>query len=140
MRILKRGADLAEDVDDPLRRQRPVLPDQGVEIEAVEQLHHVIQPAVLGGAEVVELHGVRGFERGRGAGFALEAPHEQLGIAGQRSQRLRADQLDRSRPDQQPVPGPPDLAHTAATDRLLQDVLSQLIGFGDLLPQSVDDP
>ena len=56
-----------------------------------------------------------------------------------RGQPLRADQLDGSRPDQQPVPGAPYLAHTAATDRLLEDVLSQLIRFGDLLTQSVDD-
>jgi hypothetical protein len=59
MRVLERRADLAQDVDDPLRRLRPVLPDQSIEIEPVEQLHHVVQPAVLGGAEVVELHRVR---------------------------------------------------------------------------------
>ena len=136
VRVLERGADLAQDVDDPLRRQRPVLSDQGVEIQAIEQLHHVVQPAVLGGAEVVELHRVRGLERGGRAGFALEAPEEQLGIA----RHLRTDELDRRRPDQQAVARPPDLAHPAATDLLLQDVLAQLIGFGDLLAQSVGDP
>ncbi len=102
----------------------------------VEQLHHVVQPAVLGGAEVVELHRVGRLERGGGAGFALEAPEQQLGIA----RHLRTDELDRRRPDQQPVPRPPDLAHPAATDLLLEDVLTELIGFGDLLAKSVGDP
>ena len=136
VRVLERGADLAQDVDDPLRGQRPVLPDQGIEIQAVEQLHHVVQPAVLGGAEVVELHRVRGLERGGSAGFPLEAPEEQLGIAG----HLRSDELDRRRPDQQAVARPPDLAHPAAADPLLEDVLTQLIGFGDLLAKSVGNP
>ncbi len=81
VRVLERGADLAQEVDHPLRRQRPVLPDQGIEIQPVEQLHHVVQPAVLGGAEVVELHRVGGLERGGRAGLALEAPEQQLGIA-----------------------------------------------------------
>jgi len=136
VRILKRGADLAQDVDDARRGQRSVLSDQGIEIHAVEQLHHVVQPALLGGAEVVELHRVRRLERGGGAGFALEAPEEQLGIAG----HLRADELDRRRPDQQPVARPPDLAHPAATNLLLEDVLTELIGFRDLLPKSIRDP
>ena len=35
---------------------------------------------------------------------------------------------------------PPDLAHPAAPDLFLQDVLAQLIGFGDLPAQSVGDP
>ena len=135
VRILQRGADLAQDVDGPLRRQRPVLPYQAVEIEAVEQLHHVVEPAVLSGAEVVELHRVRRLERGRGAGLPLEAPEQQLGIGGD----LRPDQLDCRRPDQQPVPRAPDLAHAAAPDLLLEHVLAELVGFGDLAAQSVDD-
>jgi hypothetical protein len=78
---------------------------------------------------------VRGLERGGRSGFALEA-QEQLGIAG----HLRMDELDRRRPDQQAVTRPPHLAHPASADLLLEDVLTELIGFGDLLPKSVDDP
>ena len=79
VRVLQRGADLAQDVDDSLRRQRPVLPDQRIEIDSVQQLHHVVQPAIVSGAEVVELHCVGRLERGGRASFALEAPEQQLG-------------------------------------------------------------
>ena len=82
-------ADLAQEVDDPLRRQRPELLDQRLEVEAVEQLHHVVERAVVGDAEVVELHRVRRRERGGGARLALEAAHEQLGI-GPASRRAPA--------------------------------------------------
>ena len=140
VRVLQRGADLAQDVDDPLRRQRPVLPDQGVEVEPVEQLHHVVQPAVLGDAEIVELHRVRRRERGGGARLALEAPHQQLGIARHRAQRPLADELDRRRPDQQAMARAPDLAHPAPADLLLEQVLPQLARLGDLLAESVQDP
>ena len=79
------------------------MPDQGLEVETVEQLHHVVQPAVFGDTEVVELHRVRRRERGGGARLALEAHHEKLGITRRSSRRLLADELDRRRPDQQPV-------------------------------------
>src|SRR6478672_10184999 len=110
-------------MDDSLGRLGPVLSDQGIEIETVEQLHHVVQPAVLRGAEVVELHGVRRLERSGGAGFPLEAAEEQVGIAGY----LGPDELDRRRTDQQAVPRSPDLPHPATTDLLLEHVLAELI-------------
>jgi len=110
-------------MDDPLRRQRPVLPDQSVEIEPVEQLHHVVQPAALGDAEIVELHGVWGRECGGGARLALEPAHQQLGIAGHRAQRRLADELDRRRSDQEAVARAPDLAHPAPADPLLEQIL-----------------
>ena len=62
------------------------------------------------------------------------------GSPGHRAQRLLADELDRRRPDQQPVPRAPDLAHAAPADLLLEQVLSQLARLGDLLAQSVQDP
>jgi hypothetical protein len=79
---------------------------------------------------------VRGLERSGSAGFALEAPEEQLGITG----HLGTDELDRRRPDQQAVSRPPDLAHPAATDLLLEDILAEFVGFGDLPAKSVGDP
>ena len=140
VRVLKRRAHLAQEVDDPLRRQRPVLPDQGIEVETVEQLHHVVEPAVLGDAEVVELHRVRGREGSGGARLTLEAHDQKLGIARHRARRLLADELDRRRPDQQPVARAPDLAHTTPTDLLLEQVLSQLTRLGDLPAEPVQDP
>ena len=120
----------------PLRGLGPVLSHQGVEIETVEQLHDVVEPAVFSGAEVVELYRVGRLERGSGPGLALEAPEQQLAVA----RHLGTDELDRRRPDQEPVACPPDLAHSAAADLLFENVLAQFVGFGDLLPQSVGDP
>ena len=83
--VLQRRAGLAQQVHDPLRRERPVLPDQRFEVEPVQQLHHVVQPAVLRDTEIVELHGVRGGERGGRARFPLEAAHLELGVLRDRA-------------------------------------------------------
>ena len=55
----ERMAHLAEQVDHPFRRQRSVPPHERLQVEAVQQLHDVIEAAIVSDAEVEELHGVR---------------------------------------------------------------------------------
>ncbi len=68
----ERVADLAEQVHRPLRRHRTESPDERIRIEAVEQLHDVVEGPVVRDPEVEELHGVRRAEAGNGLGFLLE--------------------------------------------------------------------
>ena len=65
-------ADLTKHEDRALRRQRPEPLDQPVGIEAFEQLHHVVECAVLRDAEVEEIHRMRRTKPGNDLGFALE--------------------------------------------------------------------
>ena len=58
--------------------------DERIEVEAVEQLHHVKETAVARDAEVPELHGVRRAQLRRDLRFALEAPHRQLAVGPRR--------------------------------------------------------
>jgi hypothetical protein len=52
-----------------------VVPEQGVGIEPVEQLHHIVERAIGRHAEVEQLHRMRGAEPGDDLRFALEAAH-----------------------------------------------------------------
>ena len=54
--LRQRVTDLAKQVDGPLGRGWPEAPEQRVGIEAVEQLHDVVEGAVGGHPEVEELH------------------------------------------------------------------------------------
>ena len=68
----ERVTDLTKQKDRPFGGHRAVPPDECIEVEAVEQLHHVIETAVAGDAEIPELHGVRRAQPGRDLRFALE--------------------------------------------------------------------
>jgi hypothetical protein len=100
--------------------------DEGLEIEAFEQLHDVVEGAVLGRAEVVDVHGVRRPQRGRCLRLALETPHELVPVA---PEGLGSDQLDGRRAGEQAVARPPDLAHAAAAEQLFQLVAPHLVAF-----------
>ncbi|OGU07056.1 MAG: hypothetical protein A2W29_11590 [Gemmatimonadetes bacterium RBG_16_66_8] len=50
VRVRQRQAHLAEDVHDALGRQGPEAPHQLLQVHAVEQLHDVVERAVLGRA------------------------------------------------------------------------------------------
>ena len=54
-----------EHIEDPFGRYRAEAPDESVGVETVEQLHHVIERAVVGDAEVEQRHGVRRSEAAR---------------------------------------------------------------------------
>ena len=56
--FIERAADLAQDEDDAGCRLRTERRDERLQADAVEQLHHVVETAVLRGAEIVEIHGV----------------------------------------------------------------------------------
>ena len=54
--------------------------DQRLQVDAVEQLHHVVEGAFARDAEVVELDRVRGAQRRRGARLAREQSQQPLRI------------------------------------------------------------
>jgi len=51
---------------------------QPIEIEAVEQLHHVVKRSIVSHSEIVEIHGVRRSKLRRDLRFPLEAAHRPL--------------------------------------------------------------
>ena len=107
-----------------------------LEVQAVEQLHHEVERLVVGHAEVVELHGVRRAQAGRGLGLAPEARDRQLrGRRIARAEHLGPDQLDRRRPREHAVRRPLDLAHPAAPEQLAELVAAHLARLGDLLAE-----
>jgi hypothetical protein len=53
------SAHLAENMSNSSGWQRPIRLNESLQINAVQQLHHVIKRAVLGDAKVVELHRMR---------------------------------------------------------------------------------
>src|SRR5262249_33078220 len=95
MRVVERGADLLQEVDGALGRNRPETLDQGLEVHSVEELHDVVQRAIVGDAKIVELHGVRRLERGGRPRLALEAAQQHLRAApGRRAEPLGSNELD----------------------------------------------
>jgi hypothetical protein len=56
--LRQRVTHLAQQVDRPFGRGRPEVPEQRVGIEPVEQLHHIVEGAVGGDAEIEQLHRV----------------------------------------------------------------------------------
>ena len=59
MRLGERAARLAQQHDHPLGDLRPETIHENLEIEALEQLHDVVEAAGFIHAKVVQLHGVR---------------------------------------------------------------------------------
>jgi hypothetical protein len=119
-------------------RHRPEAADHRVGIESVEQLHHVIERAVVGHAEVEQRDGMRRSQLGDQLRFAFEPPPLVVGdgadgIAGHR----RSNQLDGSRPCQQPMVGLPHFAHAAGAQALHQAVAAKLAGAADFPAQGV---
>ena len=82
LRLGERVADLAQDVDGPLGRNRAEAAEQRVGIEPVEQLHDVVEGPVVGIAEIEELHGVGRAEPGDHLGLALEPAHRLVRHSG----------------------------------------------------------
>ena len=105
----------------------PIAADQRLQVQPVEQLHHEVERAGPGLAEVVQPDRMRRLQLGRRLGLALE-PSDDGGrcVVGGRAQDLGLDQLDRGGPGEHPVRRAPHLAHAAAPDELHQPVASEL--------------
>ena len=128
VRLGERVASLDQDVDGALRRHRPEAPHEGFEVEALQQLHHVVEGPLRSHAEVVERHRVGGVEGSGGLRLALEAADEGRGLDRRLDpEQLGPDQLDRHRPGEHAVPRPPDLAHAAVVQLLHELVAPQFL-------------
>ena len=121
-----------QEVDRPFRGHRAGLLDQRLEVAALEELHHVVEHAVVADAEVVEDDGVRRRQHRRRLRLALEAAQ------GREAERVvpaigsvGADQLDRRRAPEHPVPRGPDLAHATRADLADQLIGAHAPGLGD---------
>jgi hypothetical protein len=87
--------DLTEQEQGAVRRQRTELAHERLEVAADQQLHDVVERAVLGLAVVEEVDRVRRAEGRSRLCFALEAAHQELRV-GRRpgAEQVRAHQLD----------------------------------------------
>ena len=116
--------DLFGDVGDVGDGQRvpPRVVQDLAEVAAVEQFHHQEEHAVVL-AEVVHDGDAAVLEGRRDAGLAAEALLEHAGESGVAARGpTRLEALDRDPAAQRLVQRPPDLAHAAAPDQLVQPV------------------
>ena len=86
VRFRQRETRLLQQVDRPFRRERAVTLHHPLQIHPAQPFHHVIEASRLGHAEIVQLHGVRRLQFGRGVRFPLEALSQRARIS--RSLRL----------------------------------------------------
>src|SRR6185436_4321644 len=91
-----------------------------LEVETLQQLHHVVEAAALIHAEVVELHGMRRAQTRRHLCLALESTDELL--ARRARLHLLSNQLDGGRTRKELVLREPDFAHAAGSERRNQAV------------------
>src|SRR4030095_6487651 len=93
--------------------------DKGLQIEAMKQLHHIIEGSILCHAEVIQVNGVRRREHRRGLCLAFEAA-----LDDGRSRRIRAsenlwlNQFDRRRPGNQSMLRSPHFTHATTSYEL----------------------
>jgi hypothetical protein len=107
---------VAQDVERSRATTASRAGDALLERAAVHVLHReVVRAALL--ADVVDGDDVRVRERGGGARFRLEAPHE-LGVR----RELRREHLERDRPVEARLHGEVPRAHAAAAERTLDPV------------------
>ena len=64
---------LTQQVDHAFRRHRPVAVHEPLEVETLQEFHHVIEAPIVGHTEVEELHRVRRREAGCHLRFTLES-------------------------------------------------------------------
>jgi hypothetical protein len=80
MSLGQRMTDLPQQVDHAGRRQGPELSDERGHVASGQELHHVVEAAVIGDAEVEQPDRVRRREGGRRLGLALESPQRGAGF------------------------------------------------------------
>jgi hypothetical protein len=115
VRFFEGLADLAQNVDHPGGRHRAVLTHQRLEIHAVQQLHHEVERVLFRYPAVVQLDSVGRPQAGHHVGLAPETLDGQLRrFTVVRTDHLGPDQLDRSRPCEQPMRRPVHLPHSPA--------------------------
>ena len=129
VRLLERFADLGHEVHHARGRQWSESADEAVEVEPLEQLHDVVERAVVRNAKVVQLDGVRGAERGGRPGLELEPPDHRARLLRAHAQdRLRPDELDGRLACQQLVRRLPHLTHAALAKAFDQPVAPEFAG------------
>ena len=113
VRVRERVADLLEQVDRAVGRQRPELPHERVEVAPLEQFHRVVEHALPGRAEVEQPDGVRRTEARGGLGFALELVHRAHGVlVAAAAKTFGPHELDRRAAREPAVTRAPDLPHS----------------------------
>ena len=118
---------LPQQISRAIRGERTELPDQRLQVAPDEQLHHVIERAVGGYAEVEEINCVWRVEDRRRLRLTLEpAQQASRGLLARKTQHRWAHELDRCRSGEQSVLGTPDLTHSPLTELLYQLVVAEL--------------
>ena len=69
LRFRKRVTDLSKQIDGAIGRHGPEAPHECIGVESVEELHRVVEGAILRHTEIEELHGVWRSETRDGLGF-----------------------------------------------------------------------
>ena len=133
VRLAEGIARLAQEVDDPTRRQRAMAIDQFLKAQAGQIFHHIIKSAVLGAAVVEDLDRVPVRQPGRRPHLELE-PGQYPGLLRQAG----ANQLDGAGPFQKLVLGEVNLAHPPGPQLLREVILVQPPGPELLLAKRVD--
>ena len=78
--VVERVAGVEQEMGGPLRGHGPEAADERLQVEPVQDLHHVVERPLPRHPEVVQVHGVGRVKGGGGLGLALEAPDEVLGV------------------------------------------------------------
>lgn len=117
---------LFRDVEDHVdgERTRLVVLQQLAEVAPLQEFHDEVEGAAGGAvvAEVVDDRHAAVLEGGRHPRLAAEALAQHLGEVAVLLGPRGLEALDRDLPPQRLVPGPPDLAHAAATDQVERPV------------------
>jgi hypothetical protein len=120
VRFGQRSARHRQDADDARGRLCSADRDDALERRAVEELHRVLEDAVVRSAVVEDRDRVRVREARRQLHLSLEA--EEARLAGV----IRAEELERRRSPHHSVASAVDLAHAAFADLPLDHVLAEL--------------
>src|SRR5690349_6824171 len=92
MRLLQRLANLAQNMRHARGMHGSETVHHGLQVDAVEQFHHVVEGAFFRLAEIVKRDGVRRTEAGGDLRLTLEPPpHELLQPSRARMEHFRTD-------------------------------------------------
>ena len=139
MRLVERLAHLGEQVDDAGRLERTEATHEPVTVQAVQQLHHVIESSVVGRSEIVQIDGVGRGQRSGIARLPLEALEHRIRVTVDAREGFGPDELDGRAARQELVRCSPHFSHAAAPEPLDQPIAPELARAHDVRPQVVDD-
>src|SRR5258708_4922621 len=108
--VRERTANLTQDTRDSCWRLWTKLLHQSLQIDSVQQLHHVVEDTILCDTEVVQLHGMRGAQRSRRFCLLLEPASYEHSIASRLAKHVRLNQLDGRVASQHVMTSPPHLS------------------------------